>query len=316
MTTTPTDAEATVTGIPLIDPPARAMTLRDGRALTWQEYGEPDGLPVLYLHGGGGTSLEGGLFHREAVAAGLRLIATNRPGAGGSSLRPGRPIAAYADDVAELLDHLGADRFACFGESNGGLTAMALAATMSDRIVGAAPINPTVPWFDPVARRVTSASAAWGYRIITRMPRLVAAIDAKVAARTGEQQPRPRPGADGLDPRDLVVPPAGAEPDIVDLHLRVMAERAGRDALVAELEWARRDWGFDHYAIPAPLDFHCGVHDAQAPFALVLADRNPDARFHHFSFGHSGFSHPDARRRIVATVAGYFTSDSTPEEAR
>lgn len=53
------------------------------------------------------------------------------------------------------------------------------------------------------------------------------------------------------------------------------------------------------------LDIFCGAHDAQAPFALVLADRNPAARFHHFSFGHLGYSHPDARRRIIATVAGY-----------
>ncbi len=67
-----------------------------------------------------------------------------------------------------------------------------------------------------------------------------------------------------------------------------------------------RDWGFDHYAIPVRLDFFCGVHDAQAPFALVLADRNPQASFQHFSYGHYGFSHPDARRRIFETIAGYF----------
>src|SRR3546814_11895962 len=64
-------------------------------------------------------------------------------------------------------------------------------------------------------------------------------------------------------------------------------------ALMPELAWASSDWGFDYYSMPVPLDFFCGVHDAQAPFALVLADRNPDARFHSFSFGHYGFSHPD-----------------------
>jgi pimeloyl-ACP methyl ester carboxylesterase len=303
---TPTaDEGRAAADVPLVDPPRRTLTLLDGRRLTWREYGDPDGLPVLYLHGGGNTSLEGEVFHRDAVRAGLRLVATDRPGAGGSSLCPGRPAAAYADDVRELLDHLGADRFACFGESNGGLMALALAATLPDRVRGAVPINPTLPWFDPVARRVSSSAIAWGYRLLTRAPRLVAAFDGLAAARVARDRPTARPGADGSDPRDLVVPPAGIEPDVADLQLRVMAERAGKDALVAELALAR-DWGFDHYAVPTPLDFYCGVHDGQAPFALVLADRNPDARFHHFSFGHAGYSHPDARRRIVRTVAGYF----------
>src|SRR3546814_16267232 len=80
--------------IPLIDPPLQSMTLADGRQLTWQEFGLPDGRPVLYFHGGGSFSLEAGIFHREAVQRNIRLIATNRPGAGGSSLCPGRAVAA------------------------------------------------------------------------------------------------------------------------------------------------------------------------------------------------------------------------------
>src|SRR3546814_20100013 len=77
-------------------------------------------------------------------------------------------------------------------------------------------------------------------------------------------------------------------------------------ALMPELAWASSDWGFDYYSMPVPLDFFCGVHDAQAPFALVLAARKLDARFHYFSFGHHGFPHPDARCRILVPVSGYF----------
>lgn len=292
-----------MSGAPLIDPPRREATLSDGRLLTWQEYGAVEGRPVLYFHGGGGTSLEGGIFHREALAHGIRLLATNRPGAGGSSLRPGRPVARYADDVDELLDRLDVGDVACFGESNGGLVAMAMAAALPGRVRGAAPINPTLPWFDPVARSVSPAAAAIGYRLMRVAPRLVARVDAKTAAardagRSGRRRARG-------DENPLLGPPPGVEPDVGDFHERVMATRAGRPALLAELAWARGPWGFDHYAIGAPLDFFCGVHDVQAPFALVLADRNPDARFHSFSFGHNGFSHPDARRRIVEVVAGH-----------
>ena len=295
--------------VPLIDPPLRSMSLADGRRLTWQEFGAPDGRPALYFHGGGSTSPEAGIFHREAVRRNVRLIATNRPGARGSTLSPDRPVAAYSDDLRELLDSLDIETFGCFGESNGGMVTMAVAATMPTRVRVAVPINPTVPWFDPVARTVSSSAAAVGYRLLKYAPALVARIDEKAAARRQRERSEPAPGSSSSE---LVGPPPGTEPDIADLHRRIDAERAGKQALLAELKWATSDWGFDHYSIPAPLDFFCGVRDAQAPFALVLADRNPDARFHYFSYGHNGYSHPDARRRILDVVSG--SLDSSTED--
>src|SRR3546814_2431954 len=54
------------------DLPLQSMTLADGRQLTRQEFGLPDGRPVLYFHGGGSFSLEAGIFHREAVQRNIR----------------------------------------------------------------------------------------------------------------------------------------------------------------------------------------------------------------------------------------------------
>jgi pimeloyl-ACP methyl ester carboxylesterase len=293
--------------IPLIDPPMLSLRLADGRMLTWQEFGAPDGRPALYFHGGGSLSLEAGIFHREAVQRNIRLIATNRPGVAGSSLCRGRTAAGYADDLGELLGHLQIDKFACFGESNGGLITMAIAAAMAPRVVGAVPINPTVPWFDPVARSVTSGAAAWGYRLMRWWPRLLVSLAAGSGTHIRKQRSAAPQHGGGFNPPDLAGPPPGTEPDIAEIHWRFM-DSHNSQALLAELEFASRPWGFDHCAIAAPLDFYCGVHDAQAPFALVLADRNADARFHYFAYGHHGFSHPDARRRILDTIAGYFRS--------
>jgi pimeloyl-ACP methyl ester carboxylesterase len=294
--------------IDLIDPPMQSTRLGDGRQLTWQEFGLPGGRPVLYFHGGGSTSLEAGIFHREAVQDNIRLIATNRPGAGGSTLCPGRPVASYSDDLRELLDGLTIDRFACFGESNGGMVTMAVAATMAPRVIGAIPINPTVPWFDPMARSVSPRSVAIAYRLMKYWPGLLF----KAAAGSADRLRRQRaaaPPSDAFRRLDLLGPPPGIEQDVGEFQWRVMAQPAGKQALLAELKWASSDWGFDHYAIPTTLDFYCGAYDAQAPFALVLADRNPDARFHAFSYGHLAFSHPDARRRILTRIAGYFAQE-------
>lgn len=291
--------------IPLITPPLLSMKLADGRQLTWQEFGVPDGRPVLYFHGGGSLSLEAGLFHREAVQRNLRLIATNRPGAEGSSLCPGRPVAAYSDDLSELLAHLKVGKFACLGESNGGLVTMAVAATMADCVVGAVPINPTVPWFDAMARSVSPASVGWAYRVMKWWPSALIRLAEGSAPRVRKLK-EARPKTAGFDRVDLYGPPPGTEADVAEFHWRVIERSSTREALTPELQWSASDWSFDYYSIPVRLDFFCGAYDAQAPFALVLADRNPDARFHYFSYGHTAYSHPDARRRIFDLVSGYF----------
>jgi pimeloyl-ACP methyl ester carboxylesterase len=292
--------------IPLIDPPIQGMTLADGRQRTWQEFGQPEGRPVLYFHGGGSFCLEAGLFHREAVQRNIRLISTNRPGAGGTSLCPGRPVAAYSKDLRELLGHLGIDQFACLGESNGGMVTLAVAATMADRVLGAVPINPTVPYFDSMARRVSSCSAAIGYRLMKYWPSAMIHLVAGTVNRE-RQQKASRPSGE-FHPVDLLGQPPGTEPDIAEFQWQLGQRRNNPQALPPELKWACCDWGFDYYSIPVTLDFFCGAYDAQAPFALVLAERNPDARFHYFSYGHSAFSHPDARRRICDVIASYFGS--------
>lgn len=293
--------------LPLIDPPVNSMKLADGRQLTWQEFGVAGGRPVLYFHGGGSFSLEAGLFHREAVERNIRLVCPNRPGAGGSSLCPGRPVAGYANDLRELLDHLKIGEFACLGESNGGMVTMAVASTMRERVLGAIPINPTVPWFDPMARSVSPKSVAWGYWLMKRAPSLLRWMARHGVAHSRKVWLESR-ADDGkaFHRRQLLGPPPGAEPDVAELQWQVMQQSRERGGLMPELAWASSAWGFDPYAIPVPLDFFCGVYDAQAPFALVLADRNPNARFHHFSYGHNAFSHPDARRRIFDKVASYF----------
>ncbi len=251
--------------------------------------------------------MEAGIFHREAVQKNIRLIATNRPGAGGSTVCPGRPVAAYSDDLSELLESLKIDKFACFGESNGGLVTLAIAASMPTRVLGAVPINPTVPWFDPVARRVSSCTVATAYRLIKYLPWVVAIMATNSADRMRRLKSEAKRNGGGFNPLDLLGPPPGTEQDVGEIQWRVMG-RTDKQALLAESKWATSNWGFDYYSIPVALDIFCGVYDPQAPFALLLADRNADARFHYFSFGHYGFSHPDARHRILDMICGYFES--------
>lgn len=98
----------------------RFLTLPDRRKLAFCEYGDPDGFPVFYAHGGPGSRLEGGIFHATAARFGFRLIALDRPGMGRSDFHAGRTLLDYPRDLAALADALGIARFGSIGWSSGG----------------------------------------------------------------------------------------------------------------------------------------------------------------------------------------------------
>jgi pimeloyl-ACP methyl ester carboxylesterase len=61
------------------------LHLSDGRHLAWRFYGRRDGAPILFFHGFPGSRLQAALVHAQAAAAGVALIAFDRPGFGASS---------------------------------------------------------------------------------------------------------------------------------------------------------------------------------------------------------------------------------------
>lgn len=114
--------------------PPRGLTLKDGRSLSYQIYGAPAGQPSYFFHGFPGCRLQAALTHDQAVAAGLCLVAFDRPGFGRSSPHPSRSIVGVADDVAQLADHLGHARFGTLGVSCGGPYALACAQRLPARV--------------------------------------------------------------------------------------------------------------------------------------------------------------------------------------
>jgi pimeloyl-ACP methyl ester carboxylesterase len=68
----------------------------------------------------------------------VRLVIVDRPGIGGSDVLPRRTFASWADDVVELADSLGVERFGVVGWSGGGPYAAACAALIPARLTGVA----------------------------------------------------------------------------------------------------------------------------------------------------------------------------------
>lgn len=110
------------------------VRLPDGRALAFDDVGDPLGAPVVYLHGTPDSRLARHPDDAVTAAAGVRMIAVDRPGAGDSDLHPGATLSSVGADLAHLLDALAIDRVALLGWSSGGLFALAAAAVLTDRV--------------------------------------------------------------------------------------------------------------------------------------------------------------------------------------
>lgn len=117
----------------LVEAP-QLVRLPDGRALAFDDLGDPHGAPVLYLHGTPDSRLARHPDDAVTAAVGVRLIAVDRPGAGDSDFHPGATLSSLGEDLAHLLDVLAVDRVALLGWSAGGLFALAAAAVLGERV--------------------------------------------------------------------------------------------------------------------------------------------------------------------------------------
>jgi pimeloyl-ACP methyl ester carboxylesterase len=155
----------------------------DGRRLSIQSSGDPDGRPVFILHGTPGSRL--GPHPRSAVLhrLGVQLISFDRPGYGGSDRLAGRRVADAAADVLAIADACGLERFSVVGRSGGGPHALACAALLPERVTKAAVLVGLAPhgadgldWFDGMTQSnvIEHAAAANGYEDIVAHTKAVA----------------------------------------------------------------------------------------------------------------------------------------------
>lgn len=119
-----------------------------------QDKGQGDALPLICLPG---LTRDGQDFRYFAPHAGdYRMITLDARGRGRSERDPNHAnynVLREAQDVTELMDHLGLQHAAILGTSRGGLVAMVLAATAKDRLraVILNDVGPEIPQ-DGIAR--------------------------------------------------------------------------------------------------------------------------------------------------------------------
>jgi pimeloyl-ACP methyl ester carboxylesterase len=124
-----------------------------GRKLQVVDAGDPGGKPVFYLHGTPSSRILDPRWDADATRRGIRLIAYDRPGYGGSTPSAGRRVADAAVDVDAIANLLDLPRVAVWGISGGGPHALACAALLPSRCVAAAVLeSPAPPEIGPESR--------------------------------------------------------------------------------------------------------------------------------------------------------------------
>jgi pimeloyl-ACP methyl ester carboxylesterase len=125
------------------------LDLGDGRALRVYDTGADgadDRLAVFWHHGTPNIGSPPEPLFAASSRLGIRWVGFDRPGYGGSTPDPGRDVASAAAHVATIADALGIDRFAVMGHSGGGSHALACAALMPERMLGAVSVAGLAPF--------------------------------------------------------------------------------------------------------------------------------------------------------------------------
>ncbi len=163
-----------------------SIRLRDGRSIGITSVGRDDGFPIIHFHGSGSSRLEVKLFAEQASEEGVRLIGLDRPGIGLSDPKTGYQLLDWSDDVLEVVDHLGIERFAVQGLSAGGPFALACAYKIPQRLTACGLISTVSP--PDLMRKAGSGSMRMMWWIGAHAPHLMLFYARLVQRMTGSDQ--------------------------------------------------------------------------------------------------------------------------------
>ena len=254
-----------------------SLTLPDGRQLAYEEYGDPAGFPVLSFHGGLSSRLDAAPAHQAAVAAGVRLIAPDRPGMGLSTYQPVRRLTDWPADVEHLADALGLARFAVMGWSAGGPYAAVCAAKLGRRVHAAALLSSSVPIdLYGTTRGLTLEDRAL-LLLARHTPRLAAAV-MTISIVNASNARLLRAAMRTSPPPDRAVLAEWGPPDHSLAFVRE-AVRQGTEGCVLDYRIFGDPWGFRLNEIAVPVQIWEGAEDRSGPPAYreFLRRRIPHA---------------------------------------
>jgi pimeloyl-ACP methyl ester carboxylesterase len=249
----------------------RRLRLADGRTLAFRVWGDPEGQPLLFLHGTPGSRLEFAIGHECGCELGLALVVPDRWGYGLTDAPQAASLPMFAADMAALMDHLGHSRFAVGGISGGGPYASAVAACLPERVAALALVSPVGPIADARCAAQMSPFHRFCFTVLPSLPRVTAGVFGAFRWSL-EQSPalaaRLATLRGGRPDRDVIV-----QPEICTRLLSSFREglRAGMQGPITDLALFSRPWEVRLERIAAPSCVWIGTADKAVPLAAARA---------------------------------------------
>lgn len=260
-----------------------SVAVRDGRRLSFAEFGPTHGAPVIWMHGTPGgrrqIPVEARAFAEEND---VRIIGIDRPGIGTSTPHLYDNVLDWTGDLELLADNLGIDTFRVIGLSGGGPYALAAGVAFPDRVHGVGVLGGVAPTKGHDAIRgglVELAPYAAPVVAAARVP-----LSYALAAVIRVVKPLAGLGLEGYaafqpqGDKDLLARPEFKAMFLDDL---INGARYQLGAPLADIILFTRHWGFDIADVTVPVRWWHGDADHIIPYAhgVHMAERMPDAVF-------------------------------------
>lgn len=244
------------------------VRLPDDRKVSFAEYGDPYGRPVVWLHGtpGGRRQIpqEGRVAAEET---GVRLIAVDRPGVGRSTPHLYDNVLDFAVDLDYVADVLGIGDFAMIGLSGGGPYLLGAAYALAPRVKAAAVLGGVAP---SVGRDAADGGVV---ALTARFQPLLTRFRVPLAVAVGSLVSALRPlGTPALITYALLQPEGDRRvlnrPEFRAMFLDDIFNRGNRGlrAPIYDIVLFGREWGFSVRDVKIPIRWWHGDADHIIPF--------------------------------------------------
>ena len=251
------------------EPRDTSMTVRDGRTVAWTDWGEPDGAPLLRVPGTPGCRWSVRVDRTPWAERGLRVVTTERPGFGASTRLPGRRFREHADDLAEVLDHLGLDRVHLIGGSGSAPHELALCQYHPDRVAAATVVAGATPLQeDEVDAMIPLNAQVWRLVRAGRVDDAAAVMAPLRESMLADPLGAFRTVMDTAPPEDLALM---EDPTWRKGFARATVEalRAGLDGWVDEACALDLEWDVDPSAVTTSVTWYHAVEDRNCPISAA-----------------------------------------------
>lgn len=243
------------------------VKLPKNKVISYYEFGERKGKPILYMHGITSSRISGYSADIIAKKMGIRLIAIDRPGIGLSTASNLHTVVDWADDIFLFADALGIQKFSLIGHSGGGAYTMGCAVKIPERLMKVGIASSAVPLANAEVRQFLPSHYRLLKSITANVPWILSGLIAVLRFLfLNETDKVLEANMQILSSADRKILSDNTIKDIL-VESAMEACRQGSKGIAQDAYLLTRDWGFKPKDIKKNITLWHGTNDLTVPFS-------------------------------------------------